>query len=501
MPAQRTKLSQGVALPAGFTGSSLLHRVLKDAIAQYPDVFGSLRIPERSDAFKAEFGDLLTRFEAARVSSTRRSEVARFLFTQSQQALRFRRGEEDVPLAEWLSVERPSAALEYGTHAGDPQFQVAVPFGGRVYRGAEVLSLVDRLTCKAALSASAAAGLRWMVEHVELQGGRLDLRGQRFVLLGAGAELAPTEALLRAGATVLWVDLSSPEALTKRCGGGLVSAQGASDLLTAPEGVAAAIRTFANQHGPVHMGLFAYAAGESQEWRLCAAMNSILTHMAPSDVASAALFISPTAPHVRQPEAEAAAAAQLAERSVWKGMLTRAGMLPQPGAVGEGELRVARAIVSIQGVSYQAAQYISKIAAAETWATHGIDLSAQQARPLLVSANVAGITRTRSLSHPLFEAAFVGAPHFGVEIFEPATTAALSGLLMLHDLLNPEAPAAQLARSESPEVEAAKLFQEQIHGGTLGLPYALEPAIRVAAAIGLGRRPQVLWPRAQERRA
>jgi len=52
---------------------------------------------------------------------------------------------------------------------------------------------------------------RQRVEHMAAQGGVLDLRNQRFALLGAGAELAPTAALLRAGASMLWVDVATPE--------------------------------------------------------------------------------------------------------------------------------------------------------------------------------------------------------------------------------------------------------------------------------------------------
>jgi hypothetical protein len=153
---------------------------------------------------------------------------------------------------------------------------------------------------------------------------------------------------------------------------------------------------------------------------------------------------------------------------------------------------VALATVSIQGLSYQAAQYISKIAAAETYAVFGTSLHEQLARPVTVSANVAGITRTRSLSHPLFEAAFAGAHHFGARIFDAATTRALSGLLTLHDLLNPAAPGAAGAGSAQAREKAARLHSQQIHGGIYGLPFAIEGVIRAAAVAGLGRNPSLL---------
>ena len=112
---------------------------------------------------------------------------------------------------------------------------------------------------------------------------------------------------------------------------------------------------------------------------------------------------------------------------------------------------------------------------------------------MTVSANVAGITRTRSLSHPLFEAAFIGAPRFGVRIFDPPTTRALSGLLILHDLLNPSAPGAAAVQSSDPREKAFGLFSQQVHGGIYSLPWVLEHAIRAAGVIGMSRKPTLLF--------
>jgi hypothetical protein len=123
----------------------------------------------------------------------------------------------------------------------------------------------------------------------------------------------------------------------------------------------------------------------------------------------------------------------------------------------------------------------------------GTSLADESARPITVSANVAGITRTRSLSHPLFELAFSGADKFGVRIFEPETTRALNGLLMLHDLLNPEAPGAAAAPVASSRDKAAALLSQQIHGGIYTLPWVLEGVIRAAAVLGLSSRPSLLF--------
>jgi hypothetical protein len=316
------------------------------------------------------------------------------------------------------------------------------------------------------------------------------------VLLGAGAELAPTPLLLRAGASVLWVDLSEPStriAATDR-GGELWRSEGVTDLLREPTTVAATVARFA-QDGPVHIGLFAYAGGASREFRLGAAMNAIVASLAPESVRSIALFVSPTMPASVQPEDAEAAEQKLARRPAWQSAGKALGLLPTPGRLTSADACVSRSIVSIQGVSYQAAQYVGKIAAAETFAVYGLDPTSETRRPVTVSANVAGITNTRSLAHPLFQAAFVGAPKFDVCIYEPATTRALSTLLVLSDLLNPEAPGAAAVQPASPRSKATALLSQQVHGGIYSLPYALEPAIRMSAVIGMGMRPSVLFRR------
>jgi hypothetical protein len=158
------------------------------------------------------------------------------------------------------------------------------------------------------------------------------------------------------------------------------------------------------------------------------------------------------------------------------------GQLKDSASFEVNGIPVARAIVPLQGVSYQAAQYISKILTAEVFATQGIDLKGP-AQPLRVSANVAGITKTRSLNHPVFQAAFLGAPTFGVEIFEVPTTQALATLLILHDLLNSDA---------NPKGDITALFTKQVHGGIYSRAFALDPMIRIATLMGMVKRPKLL---------
>ena len=158
-------------------------------------------------------------------------------------------------------------------------------------------------------------------------------------------------------------------------------------------------------------------------------------------------------------------------------MLARLGLLGTGGgSVVIGDAATTRTVVNIQGASYQAAQYLGKILMAQCWSTFG-QLSAADPQPLRVSANTAAITRTRSLDHPVFAAAFGGAAALGVETLTPRQSRCLNGLLAVHDWLNPDAPC---------------VGQVRVHGGLHTLPYPLGRALRVAAAIGFARSPRLL---------
>ena len=81
------------------------------------------------------------------------------------------------------------------------------------------------------------------------------------------------------------------------------------------------------------------------------------------------------------------------------------------------------------------------------------------------------------MEHPVFAAAFKGATAFEVETFTPLQSQDLNGLLTIHDWLNPELPTPSEVR---------------VHGAIHTLPYPLETALRVAAAIGFIRAPRLL---------
>ncbi len=470
MTTYRGDVSKQVFLPEGESGSQLLHRVVSEAAEKFADALPGLKFPANRKIFKNSYGDLLSRFEAARLASPKRVDIARAICDGAATACELDDGTDRVPLRE--ALKRPltdrETAIETMHGNAAPDLRVEVPFEGKMLRGSDVLQLVNRLHGDHHMTDAARDGLHWIVKHTEDNGGILDLRKQKFAVLGAAAELSPAPLLLRAGASVLWVDPQSP---TPPSSGTLVYDSSARDLLSEPQEITHAIERFADGEA-VHVGMFAYAPGQGRELRLAETMNAIVEQLGERTVASASMFVSPTSPAAVQPEDAAVVASRGHAPAAWQRALAFSGIVKGPGFYGEGTHAVARAVISLQGAGYQAAQYLSKILRAEVWAEDG----------LKVSANVAGISRTKSLEHPLFLAAFEGAPSFGVRIFDADTTRSLATLLMLSDLLRPK-------RS------ANHVHSAQIHGGVYDLPWQFEASVKAAAVLGAMRKPSVFFKR------
>ncbi len=207
-------------------------------------------------------------------------------------------------------------------------------------------------------------------------------------------------------------------------------------------------------------------------------MNAIVDALPDGLVRGAAMLLSPTTCGVLTEAELAAEAERRADAPWWLKTLDRVHAVGNgDGHTEVGSVATNRGVVSIQGGSYQAAQYVGKMLTAEVWAT--------QDPPIKVSANTAGVSLTESLQHPVFDIAFAGAEALGVETFAPATTAALNGLLTLHDRLRHDRldPAA----AERPIDE---LFTTRVHGGIYVAPHPIDPALRVAAGIGVLKDPR-----------
>jgi hypothetical protein len=465
-----------VRLAEGRSASAVLHGVLAEAVAAFPTVLGDADLPQTLARFRGRYPEFLPRFEALRRTAPEAGAIARHLLASLARQVVW----EDVrgarPLAETLAEPAEPLSLESREFRGAPGWTPALVYRGERWAATELEAFATRLRSRGVVTREAADALTWVGAHA-LEDGRIRLPGRRIALLGAGAEMAPTRAWLEAGAEVLWLDVVPPPSdwlEGSELAGRLRWPPGGVDLLARPREVLATLRAFAAE-GPIDLGLYAYAPGQARELRLTAIMNAIVEALAPESLASVTLLVSPTTPTARSEADVAAAAARRAARPAWEGMLARAGLLGRGGgAVASGSASVTRTVVSIQGTSYQAAQYLGKVLVAECWARPA---PGDDRPPMRVSANTAAITRTRSLDHPVFAAAFGGAGAFGVETFTPRQSRVVNGLLALRDWLHPEAPVPGTAR---------------VHGGIHTLPYPLEPALRVAAAIGFARSPRLL---------
>jgi hypothetical protein len=487
LPAADEK-RDGVIFP-GLTASAMLHGLLTSAKLRFNDAFRPLVFPRESDVFRKTYPHAIEAFEAVRAASAERREIARFIVEKSHRWILLRADGVERPLADALWELPEPAPLRTQPLRGRGRWEPAVPWEARRWAGRELGALGDELVARDLATPAVAEALAWIAANALDAKGCLDLGSRRFALMGAAAEIAPTRFLLEAGAEVLWLDVAPPpeswladDALSGR----IVTGERLDDLLAQPREIASAISSFAAT-GAVDCGLFAYAPGAGREWRLAGTMNAIVDAVGPERVRSASLYVSPTHPAVLSQQELTMATRRALAMPAWQRALGALGLLGAAGQTPEGAAaRVQRAVVEIQGASYQAAQYVEKLLAMERWAAYGIAGRGGQAA---LSANVAGITRTSSLEHPLFSAAYLGCGAFGVHTFAPATTRPLNALLMIHDLLNPKAPGAPGAERAN---QIPRVFGQRVHGGVYGLPFDLQPMLIAAGVIGFAKKPALL---------
>ena len=467
-----------------------------------------------ADDFRSNYADALPRFEVARIASPRRTAIARYLAAESRRSFVWMVGDEALPLAEKMTAPQPPLELQTiafsGTGGWTPQLPTgtaaAVHDGAPVHDGAAVGGAIEDyaagLVGRSSATPGVAESVTWLLSAGLNAGGALDLSDRSIVMLGGAAELAPASAWLAAGARVLWIDVASPPAQLRRsaAGGRLSWATGGADLLTQPQQIAATIAEFAAD-GPVDMGLYAYAPGRAREWRLTAAMNAIVDTLPSGVVGSVTLLVSPTTPGQLTGQELETEEQRRCERPAWQSTFDRLGLLGSgSGHVTAGNVAVSRSVVSIQGSGYQAAQYLEKMMAAEAWATWGPPL-ASVSQPRHVSANVAGVSKTRSLQHPVFDAAFGGATAFEIETFTPAVTCALNAMLTARDWLDPANVAGRgTGFATDADRAAALLTFARVHGGLYVLPYPVDPTLKVSAAIGAARHPSRIPAMTRRRR-
>lgn len=467
-----------VLLAEDHSASVVLHTLINDAAAAFPTALGALSLPAESKRFRKEYPEILPRFEATRQANIQRHEIARHMMNALQQHIVWRDNSGARPLNEVLGESTPALALQMHTFGGKPGWHPNLVYRGERWDAARLSELGLLLMERGVITQAAGAALGWLSVNA-LKTGALDLTGRKIAVLGGGAEMAPTRLWLEAGADVLWLDTQPPPDNwfdSQELSGRLYWPEKNVDLLTQPKEILATLIDFAGG-APLDIGLYAYAPGQARELRLTATMNAIVNALPRELIASVTMLVSPTTPMALSQQDRSVVEQKVASRPVWESICARLGLLGRGGgSVSVDDVHATRSVVAIQGASYQAAQYLGKILMAECWAEFG-QLGSAESQPLRVSANTAAITRTRSLAHPVFTAAFGGAAAFGVETLVPRQSRRLNGLLAIHDWLHPNLPVPGSVR---------------VHGGIHTLAYPLGTALRIAAAIGFARSPRLL---------
>ncbi|HET7398291.1 MAG TPA: hypothetical protein VFJ94_07190 [Intrasporangium sp.] len=391
-------------------------------------------------------------------------------------------GGVDLPLSDAFSGDAaPVLSSETVRGQGQPDRALSLPYAGARLSGDALLRQLDAWVAAGTVEPSCAEAVGAVVAHPEW----LDVRDWRVVVLGAAAEMGPLRSLLRWGADVVAVDLPRRELWSRllsdtrslagsltvpvRPGDGDLAARAGADLVHAP---AATARWLEELEGPVVMGNYVYADGETNV-RVSMAVDAVSEHVvAQRGVHEVALAFLATPTDVFAVPREtversvasygrsrAATVLRVPLRALSGGRLLRRNYVPDAGP------GINDSVVLQQGPNYLLAKRLQRWRATE-----------HRARGGLASLHVAPPTRTRSvLKNRALAAAYAGAHRFGIEVFEPGTANTLMAALLVHDL-----------RTGSPvhphpwqdEAYAAA------HGGLWTAAYHSRSALGLAALLG-----------------
>ncbi len=455
------------------TGSA----ILADAAAAVDrDLEGRIRA---GGSWRTDYLGVLRELTIASAERTSSLAIARAGLTSMRTHLEFERDARAVSLDDALEAFAPSLTLGTGEVRGAaPAVEgLRVPYQGRQLEGSALARQLARWTDAGVIESSFAEAVGRVAEHPEW----LSLPDREVVLVGAGAAIGPLGPLCSWGADVIAIDLPRPkvwEHIGKlaREGAGTVrmplAADGSPgvDLLSMLPETRAWLEHVARDEELV-LGMHAYADG-GDHVRATGAFDALATDLLQRRPSAALAFLAtPTDAFVVPEQVVARSHAAYGERRVRrilqapaKGLSGNRLFAP---AYGDG-VPVADALVKQQGPNYAIAKRLQR------W--RGTVTNSDGGR---VSFNVAPPTWTRSVTkNRLLAAAYAGARHFGVEIFEPSTTRVLMAAMLVHDLHQPPSP------REDPE----SLFSEAAaHGGLWNAAYDPRSVLGIAALAGLPR--------------
>ncbi|MEW2382192.1 hypothetical protein AB0873_08875 [Micromonospora sp. NPDC047707] len=378
--------------------------------------------------------------------------------------------------------EPPQTATVTG--GGPVEREFSLPYRGGRLRGDDLRRRLDAWVGAGVIEPSCAEAVGAVLANPSW----LDLRDQRIVVLGAGAEMGPLPSVLRWGGDVVAVDLPRPElwrrvlTTARRHGGRLhlpvrpgtdadddtaLAAGAGLDLLHRLPQVA---RWLDGVDGRLVLGNYVYADGATNV-RVAMAVDALTRHLHRRRPDLALAFLAtPTDVFAVPGDAVAHAERGYARRGVARRALRVAsgGRLLHRNYPPDADPGVNDSLVPQQGPNYALAKRLQRWRAAVARDTG-----------TTVSFTVAPPTRTRSvLRNRALAAAYAGAHRFGIEVFDPATSNTLMAALLVHDLRTGGGP----THSHPWQDEA----YAAAHGGLWRVPYAPRSALGLAVLLGLG---------------
>ena len=394
----------------------------------------------------------------------------------------------EQPLDEAVAAE-PATTLGTRSVSGTQQRieELVVPYRGRDLRGEEITDQAARWAEAGVVEPTFVDAMARVVANPDW----LDLSGRTFALLGAGAEMGPTERLLQYGAEVVAVDIPVPRVWHRLEGFAHASAgtlhvpvrpdgSDGCDLIGEPAAVRAWLSSFER---PLVVGNYAYADGADFVRVAMGADAVIVALQRERDDVALAYLATPTDVFAVPQAAVQHARARQQEAGllgvVGKGLHALTGgraFVPnfrETITAEDGqELGIADCLILQQGPNYALAKRLQR------WRA----LVARQDGNFS-SVHVAPATRTRSVTkNRVLAAAYRGAHVVDVEPFEPATSRAIMTALLVHDLHHDGASA--VPTDGGGQQAEHDLTDAAAHSGLWRVAWEPRSALGIAVAAG-----------------
>ena len=465
-------VTRGIQLPTP-SASKVVYQILQKSYTNFPNAFSEYQLPENTKLFAKNYVEHLSQFEIHRATSEARRNIAQFILDEMHNTFLFVDEKRSIPFASYMKEQAQSlslSAVDYPWMKDAKGYKLAISHEGKLYNDKQsLLQFAENLIGQRTISSEAISALKSITEYAYAKNdGYINLRGQKFVLLGGTAELTPIYALLQAGATVLTTHTTNVQDLIRSAGefcGTLYYATQGMDLLTQTKEIAQTIREFAGDD-KVHLVTLAYRGGKGQELRLSVAQDGIIRTVC-QQLASICCYVSPSVIAEISPQT-AQDALQIYNKPlpITSKLLRKTTKQRWYGAsIAQKDSRYwAKTICNFQGCSYAASNLFGKYYLAEIYCNDDTK----------ISANVGGITATSSMDTPLLRAAFREAKRFFIDIFESDETRELMQAMLLYDLLCTK--------------DDNTLFCKQIHGGVFTTPWILSGCVEEAAIRGNVKR-------------